>query len=357
MTHARNLDRPTIGTVARQARCSPATVSRVINASGPVSADARARVERAVAELRFRPDVHGQSLRSRRYRAIGVVVPSYTNPVFANSLAGIESTARDAARMVFTAATDYAPERELAIVEGLLAQRPEGLLLTVADADRCEALDRLDRARVPYVLVHNHPADSRRHAVAVDNFGASRDITAALIAAGHCRFAYVSGSFRTTDRGRRRFDGCVAALAQAGLPPPALAELDYMGSPQDHRRDLTALLGGGETPTALVCSNDHLALSVAAAVRTLGFSVPDDISIAGFDGIAIARLMTPSLATVETPTQAMGAAAMQRLLRLIDGERPAATVELFPYQLRSGGTCSAAPSDQTGGERRRATTT
>jgi DNA-binding LacI/PurR family transcriptional regulator len=346
MPRSKGSDRPTIIAVARRARCSVATVSRVINRSGPVSAEARARVESAVTALGYFPDGHGRSLRLRHYRAIGVMVPSFTNPVFASSLAGIEATARAAGRMLLTAATDYAPERELSIIEGLLAQRPEGLVLTVADSDRSAALDRLDRARVPYVLVHNQPAEPR-HGVAVDNFRACGDITDALVAAGHRRFAFLSGRFRTSDRGRRRFDGCADALARAHLPPPVLVELDYMGSAGDHRRDLADLFGRRGRPTALVCSNDLLALSAAAAVRALGLTVPDDVSVVGFDGIAIGGLVTPSLATVETPTEAMGAAAMQRLLKLIAGETPAPALELFPYRLRSGGSCSAAPQDRT----------
>jgi DNA-binding LacI/PurR family transcriptional regulator len=347
---SKSSDRPTIDAVARRARCSVATVSRVINSSGPVSAAARARVEAAVAKLGYFPDGHGRSLRVRRYRAIGVMVPSFTNPVFASSLAGIEATARAAGRMLLTAATDYAPERELAIIDGLLAQRPEGLVLTVADADRSAALDRLDHARVPYVLVHNQPAEPR-HAVAVDNFRACGDMTDAMVAAGHRRFAFLSGRFRTSDRVQRRFDGCADALARARLPAPALVELDYMGSAGDHRRDLAELLGRRDRPTALVCSNDLLALSAAAAVRALGLAVPDDVSVAGFDGISMGLLVTPSLATVETPTEAMGAAAMQRLLRLIAGEILAPATELFPYRLRPGGSCSTVSSGHAGRRR------
>jgi DNA-binding LacI/PurR family transcriptional regulator len=302
-----------------------------------------------VIELGFLPNALGRSLRSRRYKAIGVVVPSYTNPVFANSLAGIEVVARASDRMLLTAATDYAPERELAIVKGLMAQHLEGLILTVADCDRSPALDLLDRSGVPYVLVHNQPDGPGRHAVAVDNFRATQEVTSALLAAGHRRFAYVSGRFRSSDRARRRYAGCVAALAEAGLAPPALIELDYLGSAQDHRQCLSDLGGAGVMPTALLCSNDLLALSVMAAARDVGLSVPHDVSVVGFDGIAIGHMVTPTLATVDTPTEAMGSVAMHRLLRLVSGEHVRPDIELLPHHVRAGGTWASVTREAASG--------
>lgn len=154
-----------------------------------------------------------------------------------------------------------------------------------------------------------------------------------------------------------RFEGCAAALAAAGLKPPRLLELDYLASVEDH----AALIGRGIVrlgkPTALLCSNDLLAISVIAALRVLGLAVPTDISVAGFDGIAIGRMLSPGLATIDTPAYEMGARAMRRLVDAISGGAPASNaVELLPYQFRPGGTLAPIRNGSAcGRERRRQT--
>ncbi|WP_088345120.1 MULTISPECIES: LacI family DNA-binding transcriptional regulator [Rhodomicrobium] len=346
--------RKTIRVVAERAGCSVATVSRVINGSGPSSADTRARVEAAIADLGFRPNILGQSLRTQRVRAIGVIVPSFTNPVFAASLAGIEAVARGAGRQLLLSATDYDPAHEDDSVETLLHQRVEALILTVADAASSTALKRLDGAGVPYILLHNRPRQPGRRAVTVDNHGAAAGLTRRLIALGHRRVAYIGGPFRTTDRSALRFEGCKAAMAEAGLAAPALLELDYLAGIDDHAAVLERALPRLGNPTALLCSNDLLALSVIAALRLIGRAVPGDLSVTGFDGIAFGRMVSPSLATVATPTRAMGERAMRRLMTILSGaEDTAPAVELLPYEFRPGGTLAAVPGGRAGKSERR----
>jgi len=345
--------RSTIRTVALQAGCSVATVSRVINRSGPASAEARSRVEAAVSELGFVPSDLGRSLRAKRTSAIGVVVPSFINPVFAASVSGLEAIARDDNRHLLVAATDYDVSREIEVVEALLRQRVEGLVLTVADAERSEALDRLDREGVPYVLVYNQPRGGRC-AVTVDNRAASAELTRQFLVRGHRRLAYVAGRFRTTDRSRMRFEGTAAELAAAQLETAGLIELDYLDSIEGHAAALRKALAGAGRPTGLLCSNDLLALSVIAALRSLAIDVPGEVSVAGFDGIAFGRMVHPSLATIDTPTVEMGRQAMQRLLGLMSGKAPVPrTVELLPFEFRPGGSLAPVPGEKAGGGERR----
>lgn len=348
--HTRN----TIKLVAERAGCSVSTVSRVINRSGPSSADVRARVEAAIADLGFKPNILGQSLRTQRLRAIGVVVPSFTNPVFAASLSGLEAVARRSRRHLLLSATDYDANRETESIETLLHQRVEAIVLTVANAETSAALEMLDREGLPYVLLYNQPGAPGRRAVTVDNRAATADVTRRLIALGHRRLAYIGGRFQTTDRSALRFAGCAAAMAEAGLSAPALLELDYLAGIEDHARTLRSALPELGNPTALLCSNDLLALSVIAALRLVGLAVPDDLSVIGFDGIAFGRMVNPSLATVDTPTRAMGERAMERLLAILSGmEGAAPAVELLPHAFRPGGTLAAVPGGKAGGSERR----
>jgi DNA-binding LacI/PurR family transcriptional regulator len=348
------IERTSIRQVAERAGCSLSTVSRVINRSGPVSADTVRRVEAAVCDLDFRPNALGQSLRKQRSRAIGVVVPSFTNPVFAASIAGIEAVARNTGRPVLLGSTDYDPGREIEVVEALLGQRVDGIALTVADAASSAALDRLERVGLPYVLLYNQPRTAQRPAVTVDNFAATAELTCYLIALGHTRIAYLGGRFGTTDRSRMRFEGCAAALRAAGVAPPQLLELDYLDSVEDHATVIGRSLSRLGNPTALLCSNDLLAISVIAALRALGLQVPSDVSVAGFDGIAIGRMLSPGLATIDTPTVEMGERATRRLLDMLSGAAPAGpVVELLPYEFRPGGTLAPPPGGNAGRRERR----
>lgn len=341
----------TIRTVAERAGCSIATVSRVINRSAPTSAEVEAKVKAAIAELGFRPSEIGRALKTLRTRTLGVVIPSLTNPVFAASVAGMQAAARARRHTLLITATDYDPAAEAELVETLVAQNVAGLVLTVANADRNGTLDLLEAENIPYVLVHNEPASDGRAAVCVDNAAATFALTQVMLGAGHRRIAYLAGRFATSDRSRRRYEGHCAAMAAAGLEAAAPLELDYLGEAPSHAAALAGLFAGSNRPTAALCSNDLLALSVTGALREIGLKVPHDVSVAGFDGIALGRAMNPSLATVDTPTRLMGERAVEMLFELIEaGAAP--RVERLPFTLRPGGTLAAAPRARrhSGGE-------
>lgn len=333
----------TIRTVAEYAGCSIATVSRVLNGSARASADIEARVRDAVAVLGFRPSEVGRSLKTLKTRSIGVVIPSLTNPVFAGSVAGMEAEARSRGHTLLLAATDYDPGREQELVDSLVDRSVAGLVLTVADPNDNPTLDMLDEEGIPYVLVYNEPQRTGRAAVTVDNAEATRVLTEAFLSAGHRRVLYLAGRFTTTDRSRVRYQGYLAAMRHAGLAPAPVLELDYLADAAAHGAALAAILDRPDRPTGLICSNDLLAITVIAALRDLGLSVPQDMSVAGFDGIAIGRLVSPPLATIDQPTRRMGERAVQTLFELM-GDGAGRAVEHLPFDLRAGGTLAAAPS-------------
>ncbi|WP_207477314.1 substrate-binding domain-containing protein [Arenibaculum pallidiluteum] len=333
----------TIRDVAARAGVSIATVSRVLNGDVPANPVTAAKVRAAAAELEFRPNRLGRGLKIARTRVLGVLIPSLSNPVFADSVGGIQAAARRAGYSVLIAATGYDAEREDAEIESLLSHRVEGLVVTVADADRSAALAKLDRSGTPYELVYNLPEATCRPAVAVDNIAAARVVVSAMIALGHRRIGMIAGRFLASDRSRQRHAGFMAALNEAGLPPGPVIEVAF----DDLRLGGgfgSALTGSGR-PTALFCSNDLLALAVMGALHDLGLRIPDDVSVAGFDGIGFGSLLRPSLATVVQPARAMGEAAFERLLARLDGAPPAPPLTL-PFTLRHGGSLGPAPSPQ-----------
>lgn len=344
--------RATIGEVAEAAGCSTATVSRVINGGAGISPGLRSTVERAIDRLGYRPSAVGRSLKTRRSRSIGCIIPSLTNPVFAASVSGVEAVARRHGLSVLLSATDYERAREVDVIDTLLARDVDGLILTVTDPDTSEGLALLDHEEIPYVLVYNEPQTTARAAVTVDNAGSTRLLAEHLIDLGHARIGFIAGRFATSDRSRRRYEGYVNAMTEAGLAPFPVIEVDYLSSSQDHRRDLAERLTSAGEPTALMCSNDLLAISIIAALRHLGRRVPDDVSVTGFDGITLGGMLSPELATVDQQPFKMGQQAAERLIgALAQAGDLTRTVQFIDFEFRPGATLASAPG-RTKGTRR-----
>lgn len=323
---------PTVRDVARKAGVSIATVSRVINASGPVSEAAAARVRRAVAQIGFRANRMGRQLKTGRSRTVGVLVPSLRNPVFADAAEGIQSAAEERGYDVLLMSARYSAAHESRAIERLLESRVDGVLLTVADDANSEALDLLRRARCPFVTMFN-PVAAGEAGVTIDNVAAAEAMVGELAAAGHRRIDMIAGSFRQSDRSKLRREGFRRALRRKKLPPGRVFEVDIETS--DLVDAVRRLVAGGDPPTAIFCSTDMLAISTIRALRALGRAVPRDVAVAGFDGVALGEWLTPSLATVVQPAEDIGRASLSHLVDRIERGDAPQRIDL-PHRLRRG---------------------
>jgi DNA-binding LacI/PurR family transcriptional regulator len=333
--------------VAQAARVSLATASRVFSSPHLVRDSTAQRVREAARRLSFRPNLLGSKLRAQQTRMIGVMLPTLENAVFAECWRGIEEAALAGGYSLMLVTSGYDPARERERVEYLLRHRVDGMVLTVADAARSTVLDQLDGEGVPYVLAYNQAGPrSRRHSVSVDNRRSACAGVEALIAAGHRRIAVVSGAFVASDRARQRFAGYQDAMRAHGLMPAAPVCLPSHTA--SNAGQIRALVRAIDAPTAFFCTNDLLAIGVISDLRRLGLSVPRDISVLGYDGIALGSVVEPPLATVVQPNSEIGASAVGRLLAwLHDGGRASAAlprVTLLPHALRVNGTVAAPPS-------------
>ncbi|WP_286869677.1 LacI family DNA-binding transcriptional regulator [Herbaspirillum sp. UBA812] len=357
--------RPSIKQVAHLAGVSIATVSRLLNKPGSVSAETAEKIHRSIAELGFRPNFTGRNLRAGNSRTVGVVVPTLSNTVFAQCLQGIELAARALDYSVMFTTTEYLPEDESAAVELLLGHRVDGVILTVADAGANATLDLLERERIPFVLAYNQLAAAaaaaaadaegatHRASVSVDNRAAACDAVSHLIGLGHRRIQMLSGRFNASDRAMQRYCGYLDAMQAAGLAPLAAIEVERhtLTAATDYQQMMADPL---HRPTALFCSNDLLALSAMRDLRALGLQVPEDISVMGFDGIPVGALMQPVLASVVQPSEQIGDVALRTLVDAIERALPAAAAaaaveeapvpviagvrHILPHTLREGGS-------------------
>lgn len=336
--------------VATHAGISIATVSRAVNTPERVSAATLARVQEAMDALQYRPNALGRQLRAERTGLLGVVLPSLANPVFAECVQGIEDTASVTGQRVMLMTTAYDREREARAIETLLEQRVDGLILTVADAAANPHLDRLDAEGVPYVLVYNDTVGGlnvghvpTRCCVTVDNRAAARDAICALLAQGHRQIRMLTGTLAASDRAALRHHGYQEALEAAGIAPQPPVEIDFNADAMPPA-ELARLLAPPR-PTAIFCSNDRLALLTIRALREMGLRVPEDVSVVGFDGLAMGQWLSPTLATVAQPHRQIGADAAQALARRIAGEVvPSITL---PHRLLAGGTLARAPAESS----------
>lgn len=338
--------RATIRDVAELAGCSVSTVSRVLNGAGRASAATRARVQAAAEALAFRFDPIGRSLQSRRTRAIGVMAPSLSNPVFADAIEGAQRAAEARGYHLLLACANYEPEAEAETLGALLARRVDGVLLTVSDAADSPALDAAREAGAPFVLIFNQPG-AGTPAVTCDNRAAAEVVADRMLALGHRDVAFVAGRFRSSDRSKQRFEGFRAAYRAAGAPEPALLEVDYRAL--SHRDALRQVLAARPSLSGFFCSNDMLALTVIGDLRALGRRTPEDVSVVGFDGIAVGAVVEPNLATIATPSSRMGAEAAGRLIDAIEsGGTLRSEPVLLPHEFRPGRSLGRAPGGPAG---------
>jgi len=318
--------------VARLAGVSRATAARTFASPEVVRPATREQVFAAARQLGFRPNRLGRQLRLQTTNLIGVVVPNLLNPVFAEQFQAMEQAARLHGYNLLLATTDYNSERESAVVEDLLRQRVDGLVLTVTDAQSSRVLQNLANEDTPFVLAYHQPDNPDYSAVSVDNRAGMALATRYLLETGHSQIGMVAGPALQSDRSRLRYAGYLDAMREAGLD--SLPVIEMPAHTQADFAVIEPLLRSPQAPSALVCSNDLLAISLIAELRRNGWNVPRQLSVIGFDGISLGTQMHPTLCSVVQPIAALACTVIDQLLAQIAGAAPVS--HCLPCHIRSG---------------------
>jgi LacI family transcriptional regulator len=305
----------TLADVARRAKVSPATASRVINGSAKhVAEDLRVRVLKAVEDLRYVPNAHAQSLARAQRSAVGVIVHDVSDPYFAEITRGLQRVAIENGRLLVICNSYRDPARELEYVEMLRANQVAAIVLAGSGYHDASFTRELNQKLRVYQQAGGRVAVIGRHELVGDSVVPANEEGAYLIGAhvfslGHRHVAVVAGPkvlTTTTDRvaGLRR------AARQYGRTLPA-RRIVYTDFTRDGGADAVAELMSTEPGlTAIVALNDSLAVGALAALRERGIAVPEAVSVTGFDDMPIARDVTPALTTVRLPLVDMGERAM-----------------------------------------------
>jgi len=308
---------PTIRDVAKAAEVGLATVSRVLNNSGYVKPETRERVLHAAEQLGFVPNMVARSLVRKTTSTIGLVIPDITNPFFPAVTRGVEDAASEAGFTVFLCNTDNDPAMEAQDVRKLRERMVDGIIF-VGTTDRRELVESLLAENVPVVVTDRLVADLEVDSVLVDNVAGAKAACRHLLDLGHTRIAHAAGH-RQTRTGQERFTGYSQALLDAGFPADdsLVAWGDF--TTESGYRVAQVLLGRTPHPTAIFAGNDMMAFGVLRAAQEAGISVPDDLSVIGFDDIQMAGLFRPGLTTVRQPAYDMGRVAMSLLQERMAG--------------------------------------
>lgn len=306
----------TIDAVAAHAGVSPMTVSRVVNNRGMVRDATRERVLRAVRELGYRPNLAASALAAAQHTCIALI---YTNPSSAylrELLVGALNGSNRTATQLVIADWDTPDAESPRTAARLLARSVAGVILPPPLCESRSVVMEFVRAGVPVVSIASGQFDDAVSCVRIDDFQASKEMAAYLIARGHVRIGYIKGNPDQTTSGHR-LEGFRAALAEAGLPLDG--ELVQQGY-YTYRSGLDAaekLLSLDNRPTAIFASNDDMAAAAVSVAHRRGMSVPRDLSVVGFDNTSAATTVWPELTTIQQPIASMADAAIDILLHSI----------------------------------------
>lgn len=318
--------RISIRDVALQADVSPATASRVLSGSAhPVRHETRLRVLEAAAELDFNPNMIARGLVTTRTHVLGVVVHDVSDPYFGEVVRGLEDAANLRDHRVFVCSSDRDPDRELAYVRALIGHRVDAIVFAggaIEDRSYRTQLRRLLEGfrSLGGVVVTVAPHTLRAPSVTVDNTAGARDMTTHLLDLGHRRIAFVAGPERLRTS-HLRLAGYREGLTDAGVTSdPALVEAGGFTTEGGAKAAATLL---DRTPdlTAIFAANDVMAFGVLHELASRGLRVPDDVSVAGFDDISMARFALPPLSTVRVPMTELGQQGAHLVFEALSGRR------------------------------------
>lgn len=306
----------TIREVAKAAGVSVATASRALNGLSIVTAETRAKIEAAAAELNYVPHNGARSLTRQKTDAIGVILPDLFGEFFSEMIRGIDMAVHGAGKHLLLGNMHGSTEETVQAIKSMRG-RVDGLLVMPPNS-RAESIGDTARWQIPTVLLNAHPQDRSVPFVSVDNYAGARLVMEHLVERGARRIVHISGPADNRDA-HERMRGYRDVL-QEKLP-----DADPIVLPGDFREDAGRsaaqfLLNHDLEFDAVFAANDMMAVDLMAELGKAGIRIGHDVLIAGFDDIPLARYISPQLTTVHSNITRVGSAAALMLLRMLKGE-------------------------------------
>jgi LacI family transcriptional regulator len=308
--------RSTLCEVAARAGVSPTTVSHALSGKRPVAASTRQSIERAARELHYRPNAVARSLRTRRSYTAGLIVPDISNPIYPRLARGLQDELASAGCHVLVCNTDRRADDELEYLVDVLDRQVDGVVIVAFHLSNSD-LAQVPLADVPLVSIGSRLDHPSVDVVRTDDRAGARDATRHLLGLGHS--VGLIGGPANLPPSESRGAGYREALTEAGAAfrPEFVVNGDFTRA--GGAAAMRAIATPPDHPTAIFCANDLMAIGAMDVARELGWDVPRDVALAGYDDIAAAALVTPALTTVHIPADQLGATAGRLLRDRMDG--------------------------------------
>ncbi|AXX00393.2 DNA-binding transcriptional regulator CytR [Cronobacter sakazakii] len=329
----------TMKDVAVRARVSTATVSRALMNPEKVSQATRNRVEQAAIDVGYLPGSLNRNLKRNESRTILVIVPDICDPFFSEIIRGIEVTAADQGYLVLIGDCAHQNQQEKTFIDLIITKQIDGMLL-LGSRLPFDASKEEQRNLPPMVMANEFAPELELPTVHIDNLTAAFNAVNYLHELGHQRIACIAGP-EEMPLCHYRLQGYVQALRRSGMTvdPHYIARGDF--TYEAGANALEQLLSLPQPPTAIFCHSDVMALGALSMAKRRGFRVPDDLSIIGFDNIALAEFCDPPLTTVAQPRFDIGREAMLLLLSQLNGHTVSSGSRLLDCELVLRGTTRA----------------
>jgi LacI family transcriptional regulator len=334
--------RPTMRDVAIAAGVSFKTVSRVVNGEVGVSPDLVARVERAIAELRYQPDERARNLRQgdARTGAIGFVMVDVSNPFFSSILRGLEDVAREQESLVLAGSSDGDITRQHRLIEDFVARRVDGLVVVTSGQDLGPLAEEIERG-TPVVFLDLEPPQHDCDLVRSDHRGGARLITEHLLARGHTDIAFLSDD-PAVFSASERLAGFREAMAAAGLRAHEHWQITKGTRPEEWEALVTELLSAATPPTALVTAQNFITLGAVRALHRL--NLHRQVALIGFDDIDFADIVEPGISVVPQQPLLLGRRAGEILFERLAGATYPPVREIIASDVIGRGSGEIPPS-------------
>jgi LacI family repressor for deo operon, udp, cdd, tsx, nupC, and nupG len=306
----------TIKDVATLAAVSIATVSRVLNGNSNVSEETRARVLDAIRKLNYQPNALARNLRRSETRTITAIFPDLANTFFSRIIKGMEKVADERGFNILIGDTNNDPVKEMKFINLLRERRTDGIIFTTARVDSRHIIEISDKA--PVVLACEYFPNIDIPSVGIDNVRAAYNATNYLIELGHKRIAHIGGPVNVILSHDRLKGYCMALEHNRIQVDETLIRTGTFYFDSGYEAMLS-LLDVERRPTAVFAASDEMAIGAIKAIKEKGLRVPDDISVVGFDDIALAELVDLPLTTISQPVYKIGTTAMEMLTDLVAG--------------------------------------
>lgn len=334
--------------VARQAGVSTAAVSYVMNNKPGVAAETRRRILAVAAELGFRPNNASMAYGLDRTGVIGLVLPNISNPVFPRFAQGVIAAAAQHSYEVFVATTQDDADTLRQIVSTLVARNVDGVILAAALREDATALRTLRTAKIPYVYLSRKSPYLEGDFVGIDDFAAASELMEHILSHGYTNIASVIGP-RHSSSSLSREQAFVETAAAHGVTIAGRHKISTKLNNEGGREAARTIFSDRNPPQAIVCGSDAIAIGIMEYALDHGIRVPEDVAVAGSDGLPLSISRLIDLTTIVQPHVEMAQESFAMLLKRMKASSTQYQSLLCQHWIRIGRTCGCGPA--VGGER------